>query len=874
MRCRAIQAEFSQGDCRWPNRLAWLAGGLLSVLGLAGCDGLNLALRFPSSPPKYWMAFEDQFAGSALDAERWSVASADGCPALCGRGEWSPLRYREDAVSVRDGSLFIEGRRDGDGGQLSGAIHSRGKFDFRYGRVEVGARLPAGQGWAPSIRLLPADPSLYGPWPASGEMLIAQGFAAPDGEPKVRGGARYGLPASPSPGVSFAYDLGQAPNLRLAEYALEWDRDELRFFLDGTLVQRLPKDQWFAYYPANAEGRHDPLGAYRLEEGTAPFDQDFHLVIEFALDEGPDAAANLPQSLEVDYVRVYQCVNDASGVGLDCGSRDASLMPLQDNVGGSLEGLETARPYRERLNLYLDGPETLNVPVAGTDMEATLRAAVLADPAAEVVSDLEHEDPQDPGNRVWRLELSGGDAKAYLAAPDLSPGGALQTGFDFSGNRLPGPGGAPVGEIAFDMRVNALAPGARLSVGLDDGYPDAPRFELPGSALALEQWKTYSVKFADLLGSPNPGCCGLDLANLTKPFVLQAAGGDFKALLDNIRVTNACHRVGACGAGTAEVASPRRACTDGSRPLNLGFYAYFAPMSYSADSNPAAAGFNVHQGYEADLLTALEAMRGADLGFARRGIGFWEGIWLLSATPEYDVIGGGITILESRTMNAAGETLVRFTDGHVAFRQSLLVRVEDAQRLPDHQALSAEDRVGVLPGTTGEARLLQLTGLADEQGVLAKGVRIETPQGTVVADGSADYWITAAGEAPSLAGRLRLHPPDATRPQVIYLGTEAGEQELIEALAAGRIDAVARGEIGNSDAASVSDGRFAVTALDPVAEYGGFTLSADNPELLSCLNDKIRWLTDGGRIGYPQWRRDSELFLNRARAWNRAETSP
>ena len=875
MRYRAIRVASCQNGCRRPSRLAWLASGLLFALGLAGCDGFSLALRFPSSPPKYSMAFEDQFAGGALDGERWSIASADGCPALCGQGESSPRRYDPDAISVRDGALFIEGRQDADGAYLSGAIHSRDKFDFRYGRVEAGARLPAGVAMKPRIRLLPADSSLYGPWPASGEMIVAEGFAAaPDGVSAVRGGARYGLPGSPSPGASFTYDLGQAPDLRLVEYALEWDLDELRFFLDGTQVQRLPKDQWFAYYPADAEGRHDALGAYRLGEGSAPFDQAFHLVIDFVLSEGPEAAANLPQSLEVDYVRVFQCVNDSSGVGLDCGSRDDSLTPLQDNAGGPLQGLETARPHQERLDLYADGPKTLSFPVAGAQMEATLRAAVLADPSATWVSDLAHEDPEDPSNQVWRLELSGGDARAYLAAPDLSPGNALQTGFDFSGNRRPGPGGQPVGEIAFDMRVDALAPGARLSVGLDDGYPDAPRFELPSSAIALEQWKTYSVKFADLLGSPNPGCCGLDLANLIKPFVLQVAGGDFKALLDNIRVTNACHRVGACGADAAEVASPRRACTDGSRPLNLGFYAYFAPMSHSADPNPEAAGFNVHQGYEAGLLTALEAMQGAGLAFSRRGIGFWEGIWLLSATPEYDLIGGGITILESRTMNAAGETRIRFTDGHVAFRQSLLVRAEDAARLPDHDALSSEDRVGVLPATTGEARLLQLTGLADEQGVLAKGTRIETPEGTLVADGSPDFWITAAGEAPSLSGRLRLHPPDATKPQVIYLGAQGGEQELLDALAAATIDAVARGEIGNSDAAAASDGQFAVTALDPVAEYGGFTVAEDNPELLSCLNGKIRWLTDGGRIGYSQWRQDSAVFLNRAEAWNQAETSP
>ena len=51
-------------------------------------------------------------------------------------------------------------------------------------------------------------------------------------------------------------------------------------------------------------------------------------------------------------------------------------------------------------------------------------------------------------------------------------------------------------------------------------------------------------------------------------------------------------------------------CTDGNRVLKVGFYAYFAPVSYSADPDPSSPGFNVHLGYEADLLTALEAMEG------------------------------------------------------------------------------------------------------------------------------------------------------------------------------------------------------------------------------------------------------------------------
>lgn len=311
------------------------------------------------------------------------------------------------------------------------------------------------------------------------------------------------------------------------------------------------------------------------------------------------------------------------------------------------------------------------------------------------------------------------------------------------------------------------------------------------------------------------------------------------------------------------------ACSGGEQTLNVGFYAYFAPVSHSAEEAPGSPGFNTHLGYEADLLTALEAMDGAGLSFNRRAIAEWPGIWLKSAGDEFDIVGGGITILDSRTRNDAGDTVVAFTNGHVAFRQSLLVRADDAGRLADHDALSGEDEVGALAGTTGEARLLQLTGLSDANGVLAAGTRLETASGPVTADGSADYVITAAGASPVLEGRRHLHPPADTMPQVVYLGDELGEWELLEALSNGDIDALARGEIGNADAAQESGGAFVVAALDDTVEYGGFTVAAGDTELLASLNEKIDWLTDNRRIGYAEWRADPAVFMQRAKFWRR-----
>ena len=315
-------------------------------------------------------------------------------------------------------------------------------------------------------------------------------------------------------------------------------------------------------------------------------------------------------------------------------------------------------------------------------------------------------------------------------------------------------------------------------------------------------------------------------------------------------------------------AMPSHGCTDGIRVLNVGFYAYFSPVSYSADEDLASDAFNTHLGYEADLLTALEAMEGTGLSFIRHPIAVWPDIWLKSAEPEYDIVGGGITILDSRTRDATGSTVITFTSGHIEFRQSLLVRTEDAERFATHADLTSDVRVGVLPATTGEARLLELTGLVDPNGILAKGTRVETPLGTVVADGTAAYTITAAGATPNLAGRSHLYPPSESMPQVIYLGDEVGESELLENLAAGRVDAVARGEIGNRDAVHASNSMFAVTALDEQFELGGFTLAVEDAALATCIDEKLNYLTDNRNIGYAEWVAAPLVFMRRAQMWN------
>lgn len=360
-------------------------------------------------------------------------------------------------------------------------------------------------------------------------------------------------------------------------------------------------------------------------------------------------------------------------------------------------------------------------------------------------------------------------------------------------------------------------------------------------------------------------------AYTTRPWTTFAA---FTSCLGLCLMLSGCGGDGAVAGNGGAGLTP---CAD--RVLSVGFYADFVPVSYSRDNLAPAdtEAYNDHRGYDADLLTALEALDAAGLAFSRRGIPPVEtpagrtfpynGIWLLAAEPDYDLISGGITIRDDRTRDPAGRRVVAFTSGHVAFRQSLLVRSADAHRIAEHGDLGPDDVVSVHRGTTGEERLLQLLGIVDESGILLPGTQVVTPAGTLAADGSAAYRISAAMASPALAERQRLIPP-APLPRV---AVHASEDRQLGALSSGDVTAVARGEIGNRDAAADSDGAFAVTALDPRAEYGGFAVDAGAVELLACLDDAIGRLTDDGRIGYREWAANPMVFLERAEALNAAQ---
>jgi hypothetical protein len=162
--------------------------------------------------------------------------------------------------------------------------------DWTYGRFEVRAKLPTGQGLWPAIWMLPTNDA-YGGWAASGEIDILELVGhEPD---KVHGTLHYGapFPGNVFSGSSFTLPTGDF-STTFHTFALEWEPHEIRWFVDG--VQYASRSSWWS-----------SGGAF-----PAPFDQPFHMLLNVAVGGNwpgnPNGSTQFPQVMEIDYVRVYQ----------------------------------------------------------------------------------------------------------------------------------------------------------------------------------------------------------------------------------------------------------------------------------------------------------------------------------------------------------------------------------------------------------------------------------------------------------------------------------------------------------------------------------------------------------------------------------------
>jgi beta-glucanase (GH16 family) len=194
---------------------------------------------------------------------------------------------RPENARVANGLLILEARKEAyqGAGYTSASLHSKGKGDWLYGRVEVRAKLPAGKGMWPAIWMMPSDPK-YGGWPKSGELDVMENVGF---EPKTVHFTVHTEAYNHTIGTqkSGTVDL---PDLKTAfhVYGLEWSADKVAFFADDSVI-----------FTFKNEGKGS---------ATWPFDQPFHLKLNVAVGGSWGGAiddAIFPQRMEVDYARVF-----------------------------------------------------------------------------------------------------------------------------------------------------------------------------------------------------------------------------------------------------------------------------------------------------------------------------------------------------------------------------------------------------------------------------------------------------------------------------------------------------------------------------------------------------------------------------------------
>ena len=257
------------------------------ALFLLGCEQQPIQ----SLPQRTWsLSWSDEFdggAGSSPDTSKWTFDIGTGVNGW-GNSELEYYTNRPSNVQLSgDGHLVITARRESYAGSgfTSARLKTQGSFSQKYGRFEAKIKTPSGPGIWPAFWLL-GDNIREVSWPQCGEIDIMEQRGQ---QPALTHGSVHGPGYSGANAVTKPYALMQGRfDAEFHVYAIEWGADYIDFYVDNYLYQRIqPGDL----------------------SGNWVFNQPFFIILNVAVGGNyvgyPTTATPFPQSMIVDYVRVY-----------------------------------------------------------------------------------------------------------------------------------------------------------------------------------------------------------------------------------------------------------------------------------------------------------------------------------------------------------------------------------------------------------------------------------------------------------------------------------------------------------------------------------------------------------------------------------------
>ncbi len=249
---------------------------------------------------KEWkLVWSDEFdgpAGAQPDLQKWRYD-------LGGQGwgnqEWETYTNRAENASLDgSGALVIRAIQQPDPAAsglncwygpckfTSARLLTKGLYEFQYGRVEARLQIPYGQGIWPAFWMLGSNIDAVS-WPQSGEIDIMENIGK---EANTVHGTLHGPGYAGEHGIGHGTDLPEALSAGYHVFAVEWEAQSVRWYVDGK--------QYFEVTP-------DMLPAGKAWVFDHPFFILLNLAVGGLWPGYPDQSTVFPQEYRIDYVRIY-----------------------------------------------------------------------------------------------------------------------------------------------------------------------------------------------------------------------------------------------------------------------------------------------------------------------------------------------------------------------------------------------------------------------------------------------------------------------------------------------------------------------------------------------------------------------------------------
>ena len=354
------------------------------------------------------LIWSDEFDGTELNLNNWEY--------MIGGHGWgnNELQYytnRPENCYVQDGFLHIVARQEPweDNDYTSARIRTINRADFRYGRLEARLSLPSTTGIWPAFWMMPTD-SVYGGWAASGEIDIMESINIAD---RTYGTLHYGggWPNNQHSGGEYSY--GGADFTQFHVFRIIWEPDQIRWYVNDQHFHTETSATWYTDAAP--------------ENPRAPFDQDFHFLLNVAVGGNwpgyPDGSSVFPQEMVVDWVRVYslgfpEVTIDAPADGAQLPAGDVTIDASASDPDGSIVRVEF---YVNDLLIDQDPTAPYSTTWAATDGCYRLRAVAVDD------------EDQTASDEVSVRVGTGCAGDPYLGYPAPLPGVVEMENFDLGG---------------------------------------------------------------------------------------------------------------------------------------------------------------------------------------------------------------------------------------------------------------------------------------------------------------------------------------------------------------------------------------------------------------------------------------------------------